>query len=140
MQPHPYIRAYLAGIGVPSILLVASFTAFCFVRFGYHVSFPIERFMVFPLALVPPMWGLWNMLYVFTSPHPKLPVGVHGALLPLLVLPAAVIIAFRLGLGLPSFVPTVFALAMPVVVVFYYLLWTYAVGFLNELLGVGARR
>src|SRR5712692_3803065 len=87
MNRHIYLRAYMAGIAVPTLLLLVGMTIFTVARFVYDVPVPIERIIVFPFALVPNLWGVWNILYVALSGRPRLPIGLHGAVLPFLVAP-----------------------------------------------------
>ena len=61
---HPYLRAYMAGIVVPTAFLLVGMTAFTLARFVFEVPVPIERVVVFPMALIPNLFGVWNMLYV----------------------------------------------------------------------------
>ena len=82
MNTHPYLRAYMAGVVVPSLALLVALTVFILTRLVFHIPIPIERVMVFPMALVPNAFGLWNILYVWSRPHHHLPIGLHGALLP----------------------------------------------------------
>ena len=138
MPKHIYLRAYMAGVTVPTVLMVFSLASFCVVRFNYDFPFPIERGMVFPLALVPPIWGLWNMLYVALRRRRRLPLGLHGAVVPLLVGPLGFATLRMLGVDIPQFVVTIFPFGVAVVVVGYYLVWKYLVGFLNELLEMGS--
>jgi len=124
----------MAGIAVPSVFMLVIFTVFCVLRFGYRVDVPLERAVVFPLALVPNMWGSWNMLYVAT--HRRLPIGIYGAILPVIVFPAALIVAHAVVGPFPSFFTTLMSLAVPVVLIIYYLVWKYIVSFLNRMLGI----
>jgi len=136
MNTHPYLRAYMAGILVPSVFVLFIFAAFCVVRFGYRVDLPIERAIVFPLALVPALWGAWNMLYLAMHSHRRLPLGVHGAVLPAVLLPVAFLTAQALDVGIPLQIATTFWIVLPCVVIIYYLVWKYLVGFFNEMLGI----
>ncbi|MCI0348421.1 MAG: hypothetical protein L0Z53_03260, partial [Acidobacteriales bacterium] len=147
MNTHPYLRAYMAGIVVPTIFLLVALTVFCAARYVFQVPIPIERVIVFPMALVPNLFGVWNMLYVWLRPHRHLPIGFHGALLPFVLAPLGVVMATTLGfltlahggavwfqtITVPyPFVATMFLCA----VIAYYLIWKYLVGFFNEVLGV----
>jgi hypothetical protein len=136
MISHPYFRAYMAAIVVPSLLMLVIFTAFCIARFGYQIAFPIERVVVFPLALVPNLWGVWNILFVVLHRRRWLSLGLHGALLPVLLAPVAVMVARALNAEFPGTVPGIVALAAPVIVVLYYLFWKYFVSFFNDMLGL----
>ena len=64
MNMHPYLRAYLAGVFVPTIALPVLLAGYVAVRLCLAVPVPIERFLVFPMALVPTLFGVWNMLYL----------------------------------------------------------------------------
>ena len=147
MNPHPYLRAYLAGIFVPTLLLPLMLLAFLIVRLGLQAPFPIERGLVFPLALISVLWGLWNMLWLASHRRTDLSIGVHGLLLPFLLLPAGVLTARCLGLltlGVAHVtwfqsIRISYALVM-VCFLFalagYYLVWKYIVGFVNRVLGI----
>jgi hypothetical protein len=147
MNTHPYLRAFLAGILVPTLVLPILLTAFIVLRLWMKVSFPIERGLVFPMALVPGLWGLWNILWEWSHEHTHLPVGVHGAFLPLLMVPAGACIATLGGvLTLGAKSATWFnaiTLSYGLITLFlaagmtaYYLAWKYIVGFVNRLLGI----
>lgn len=132
MNKHPYLRAYMAGIAVPTMFLLVILTAFLVARFWHWVPIPVERIIVFPMAVVPNLWGLWNMLYVWLQSRRYLPIGLHGALLPFLLGPAAIATAAALGFVIPTFL----TIAFPGALVFYYLAWKHLVGFFNEVLGI----
>ena len=147
MNTHPYLRAYMAGIFLPSLLLLVLLTAFVVSRLVFQVPVPIERVIVFPMALVPNLFGLWNVLFVCLRPHRPLPIGLHGALLPLIMAPLAGAGACWLGfltvgahgitwfgaITLPYFFIAPWFLTAVAV---YYLVWKYIVGFLNQVLGI----
>ena len=148
MNPHPYLRAFLAGAFVPTLILPLMLTGFILLRLVMQVPFPFERGMVFPMALVPSLWALWNMLWLGSHPRTHLPIGVHGALLPLLLLPCGATLATGLGiLALGSSGVTWFhSLYVPYAWIApfflgalagYYLMWKYIVGFVNRTLGIG---
>ncbi len=147
MNQHLYLRAYMAGITAPTILLLAGITAFVIARYAYHLSIPIERVIIFPMALVPNLFGAWNMLYARLGSHRRLPIGVYGAILPFVIAPLGLMLATMLGLvvissrGLIYFqaitVPYLFvAIAFSVGLAVYYLLWKYLVAFFNGILGI----
>jgi hypothetical protein len=147
MKTHPYLRAYLAGIFVPTLVLPAILTGYIVVRLILHVPVPIERAIIFPMAVVPSLFGLWNMLFLCSRRRTHLPIGLHGAILPLLMAPTGALLASSLGilvldsngitwfqachlsywLIVPCFLPVLAA---------YYLAWKYIVGFLNRVLGI----
>ena len=57
MNAHPYLRAYMAGISVPTPLLLVALTLFSIARFVYNVPVPVERVIIFPMAIVPNLFG-----------------------------------------------------------------------------------
>ena len=135
MNSHPYLRAYMAGIAVPTMFLLLVMTAFCAARFVWNIPVPIERVIVFPMALVPNLWGVWNMLYVKLRPRYPLGIGLHGAVLPFFLAPVGFTIG-RALLDVSFLTPKFAAVTVPVAVVVYYLAWKHLVGFFNEVLGI----
>ena len=89
MNKHPYLRAYLAGIAVPTVFLLLIMTGYTVIRYVYAVPIPIERVIVFPMAAVPNAWGLWNVLYRAFFAGRRISLGVFGGALPLLLAPGA---------------------------------------------------
>jgi len=147
MNTHPYLRAYMAGIFAPSLFLLLVLTAFIVSRLVFQVPIPIERVLVFPMALVPNLFGLWNILYVWLRPRRHLPIGFHGALLPVFMVSLGGLGACWLGFltigphGITWFhtITAPYYLIAPWFVVglaLYYLVWKYVVGFLNQVLGI----
>jgi hypothetical protein len=147
MNTHPYLRAYLAGAFVPTLVMPLLLTVFIVVRIVLKVPVPIEQAMIFPMAVVPSLFGLWNMLYLATRDRFHQPIGLHGAVLPLLLAPVGATTAICLGvLALGSHGATWFqaceipyALIVPcflAALVGYYLVWKYIVGFLNRVQGI----
>ena len=108
MQSHIYLRAYMAGVTVPSVLVILMLAGFVVLRFGYNAPIPIERFLVFPLAIVPGLWGLWNMLYIVVRRHWRIPLGLYGALVPLVAGPLALGNAFLAGFEISRSALTIF--------------------------------
>ncbi len=152
MNHHPYLRAYMAGIVAPTVGLLVALTILCVARFVYNVPAPIERLIIFPMAVVPNIFGLWNMLYVKLRSYWPEPIGLHGALLPLLLAPIGFVLARSLGFlqltshgfdkklvyfGIVHISYGYAALVPFFMVAVYYLIWKYIVGFLNELQGIG---
>ena len=133
---HPFLRAYLAGICIPTIFLLVVAIGFIFLRYVYNVPVPIERVIVFPMAFVPNAWGLWNILFAAWHERLHLSLGLHGALLPILLAPLGMAAAGLLNFQIPAFAAHVFPFAAPVGLVIYYLAWKYLVGFLNGELGI----
>ena len=143
MRPHSYLRAYMAGIVVPTMFLLIIMSVYAYYRFYFEASSqfviplpgaPLDRAILFPMAVVPNVWGAWNMLHLALRSRFRLSLGIHGAILPLVLMPAG----FALARSLDVFdVQWRFALPMaPVGMVIYYLAWKYLVGFLNREVGV----
>lgn len=136
MNQHAYLRAYLAGIAVPTPLLLVAMTAYTVFRLAYHFPVPVERFIVFPMAVIPNAWGLWNVVFLAWRRQLQVSIGLHGALLPLLLAPLGMVVASVLNFPIPSFAVHVFPVAAPLGLVVYYLAWKYLVGFLNRVVGL----
>jgi len=147
MNNHPYLRAYLAGVFVPTLLFPVLITLLLVGKLAAQEPIPVERIVVFPLTFVPFLWGIWNVLWAATRNRTHLPLGLHGAILPFLLLPAGASLAKCLGLiTLGSTSVTVLqAVEAPYWVVacgfafglvVYYLAWKYIVGFVNRALGI----
>lgn len=137
MKTHPFLRAYMAGITVPTVFLLVGVTGFTIARYVYDVPIPIERVIMFPMAVVPNLWGVWNMLYVAFGPvgNRRWSVGVHGAVLPLILMPLGLMMARLLEIDFIT--PHLLALVAPVAIGLYYLAWKHLVGYFNEVLGIG---
>ena len=135
MNKHPYLRAYLAGIALPTMLMLVVMIFFIVARFVYNVPVVIERLLVFPMAGVPNLWGAWNMLYVRLGSGHRLPLGIHGAALVLLLAPVGLTLASALDILIVT--PNLIITLIPVGLIVYYLAWKHIVGFFNQLLGVG---
>ena len=153
MRPHPYLRAYMAGIVVPTVFLLVVVTVFAMFL---AVLPPVDvqpgaengavlgtllqlasmgRALIFPMAVVPNLWGVWNMLYLTVRRRTTLPLGLHGALLPVLLVPSGMTLARAFGVFRIEA-----ALLVPfaaIVMIVYYLVWKHIVGFLNREMGIG---
>jgi hypothetical protein len=147
MKTHPYLRAYLAGIFVPTLVLPLILTVFFIVRFVLKVPVPIERAIIFPMAVVPTVFGLWNMFYLASHERTHLPIGLYGTLIPLLGAPLMALGGSCLGMiafgssGITYFQTILFpyTLIAPLFLcglAGYYLIWKYIVSFLNRVLGI----
>ncbi len=133
MNRYPYLRAYMAGVTLPSAALLIAMTVFVVARYGYRVEIPIERAIIFPMAVVPNAWGAWNIIYLALHPR-RWPIGLHGAILPLLLIPAGLWLARRFGISFVT--PSLAATFLPLGLAFYYLAWKYPVRFFNQILGI----
>jgi hypothetical protein len=136
MNKHPFLRAYMAGICVPTVFLLVVATVFTLLRYVYKFPVPIERVIVFPMAFVPNLWGLWNVLFMVWRERLHLSLGLHGALLPFLLAPLGMVVTGLLNFSVPAFALHIFPFAAPVGLIIYYLAWKYLVGALNAELGI----
>lgn len=132
MNQHTYLRAYLAGIAVPTVFLLVVMSGYCVLRYVYDFPVPVERVIVFPMAVVPNLWGLWNVLFVALRSRLQLSLGLHGALLPILLAPLGMAVAGLLHFPAPAIISHVWPIAAPVALIVYYFAWKYLVGFLNR--------
>jgi len=148
MNTHPYLRAYLAGIFVPTLVLPLILIVYITVRLVLAEPFPIERFLIFPMSVVPTLFGLWNMLYLASHERTHLQIGLYGAILPFLGAPTGALVAHSVGIlqldasGVIWFntchVPyALIGVGFLAGVAAYYLVWKYIVGYLNRVLGLG---
>lgn len=124
----------MAGVAIPVASLLLIRAVLVVVHQLHPDPVAIERFMTFPMAIAPNVWGAWNMLYVAIRRRRDWPLGAHGAVLALLAGPLAWAIAG--AVALPGATLANAATALPFVVVMYYLLWKYGVRWLNEILGI----
>jgi hypothetical protein len=133
----------MAGIVCPTIFLLVVIAIDAFHRFYFEVpnqfvlgmpARPLERAILFPMAIVPNIWGVWNMLYLALGSRVRLSLGIHGALLVLLLIPGGILLARTLDVFT---IQLRFALPMvPIGMAVYFLAWKYLVSFLNEEIGV----
>ncbi|MBL8173333.1 MAG: hypothetical protein JNK48_01600 [Bryobacterales bacterium] len=131
MNRHPYLRAYMAGTLVPTLMLLVILTGLILAHAAYRMPDALERALVFPMAVVPNLWGAWNLLYQL---RPRLPIGVHGALLPMLLVPCGLLLAAHFRLDA---IPIRLAVALtPLAMGVYYLVWKHVVSYLNRTVGL----
>src|SRR5262249_5964656 len=111
------------------LLGVAAFTV---AQYALHIPLPFERVIIFPMTLVPNLWGLWNILWVGLLAPRRISIGLFGALLPFLLAPGGLLLAHLFAFTIPRVVPYFF----PVGVIVYYLAWKHLVARLNAIIGV----
>jgi hypothetical protein len=131
---HPYLRAYLAGIALPTMIIPIVIAGLAILHPTGH-GFRIEEVAIFPIGLVPNAWGLWNMLYARLRARRELSSGPFGAALVFVLAPLAYGIQYALGKML--WTPELFAIGLPMALVGYYLAWKVVVARFNDILGVG---
>lgn len=131
---HPFLRAYLAGIALPTIVMPLVVAALAIQHPSQH-GFHLEDVVIFPVGLAPNAWGLWNVLYLRMRRSHEIPIGPFGAALVLVLAPAA--FSLQLALGKVLWTPALFAIGFPITLALYYLAWKHIVGRLNDLLGIG---
>ena len=135
MKPHPYLRAYLAGIAVPTVFLFVAIAIYAVVRFGTSIALPpVERIIMFPMAVVPNLWGGWNMVRLALHNRVRMPLGLHGAVLVVFIAPAGLALARAFDVVTVS--PATVLGIVPIGMAIYYLVWQHIVGFLNDLVGI----
>jgi hypothetical protein len=134
MRGHPFLRAYMAGVLLPTWFLPIVLAAFLIAHFAGHAPAGLERAMIFPMAVVPNLWGIWNVLYLALGLHRRVSIGLFGALLPVLLVPAGLAPAAALDWRFYTLRDA--AVALPVAMAVYYLAWKYGVGFANRTVDV----
>jgi hypothetical protein len=133
----------MAGIVVPTLFLLVVVAVYAYERYYFEVpsqfvlgypALPLDRAFLFPMAIVPNAWGLWNMLYLAVRPRVRVPLGIFGSLLVLILVPGGVALTrlvdafpIQMDLALPM---------IPIGMLVYYLAWKYAVGPLNAEMGI----
>ena len=147
MNTHPYLRAYMAGAFLPTLVLPLMLTLFIVLRIVLEWPVPIEQAMIFHMAIVPSLFGLWNMLWLASHGRTGVPIGLQGAVLPVLMAPLGGLVACHFGVlqfephGVVWFQAVHLPYALLAVgwlaaMAGYYLVWKYLVGFLNRVLGI----
>ena len=134
MKGHPYLRAYMAGVLLPSWLLLLALAVFLLSHFTQQVPAELQRAFVFHMAIVTNLWGLWNVLYTLLGLRGlrgRVGIGAFGSLLPLILVPAVVALASVLDLGFLTMRQA--AVILPIAMAVYYLAWKYAVAFFNRI-------
>lgn len=131
MKSHPFLRAYMAGVLLPTWFLLIVLASLSISHFTVHTAAGLERAIIFPMAVVPNVWGVWNVIYLGLRLHHRISIGMFGAFLPVLLVPAGVVLVSVMGLEFYSVRQAAFVL--PVVMAIYYLLWKYGVNFLNRI-------
>ena len=133
MRNHPYLRAYMAGVLLPTWVLPVLLAGFLAAKARGHVPAGLDAAIIFPMAIVPNLWGIWNVLYMALGLRQRVSIAVFGSLLPLLLVPAGMVLAAAFGLhfyGWPG------PLLLPAAMAVYYLAWRYIVSFLNRVAGL----
>jgi hypothetical protein len=147
MNQHTYLRAYMAGIAFPTAFFLVGVIIFSISHALGAVPVLMERVIVFPVAVIPNAFGLWNMLFQKLHGRWRVPIGLHGAALPFLLAPIGAVFAISFGFleltsrGLVYFgiihIPYWYLAFAPLIgITVYYLIWKYVVGFFNRVLGL----
>ena len=131
---HPFIRAYMAGIALPTMVVPLVVATLAMAHAGGRGE-DLERVLIFPVGLAPNAWGLWNIFYVWIRRHREIPIGPFGIVLVVIIAPAA--FALQVTLGQMVWTRDLFVIGFPLTLVIYYLAWKHGVARLNDLVGVG---
>lgn len=129
-----YLRAYMAGIALPTMVVPLVIAAVA-MQHPSERGFHLEDVLIFPIGLAPNAWGLWNALYLRLRRSREVPIGVFGAALVPVIAPAA--FALQAALGKMLWSPELFAVGFPITLALYYLAWKHIVSRFNDLLGIG---
>jgi hypothetical protein len=131
---HPYLRAYMAGAALPTMVVPLAIVGIAVQQPIVH-GFHVEDVIIFPIGLVPMAWGLWNALHVWVRRFRDVSSGVFGSLLPFVLAPLA--FGLQVALDRVIWTPGLFAIGFPVTMAVYYLAWKHIVGRFNDVLGLG---
>lgn len=127
-----YLKAFIAGVIIPGILLPAILTLMTILGYGQVVAF-------MPIHYIPWVWGLWNMLY-FVVCKDILPgdmnvrMWITGISLGILVAITGVFyLAIPSLLGLYDIYQYIPLIIVPIL---YGFIWRYFVKTLNQWFGL----
>jgi hypothetical protein len=124
----------MAGVLLPNLFLLIGVLLLVLLHPVYTMPAPFEKFVIFPMAVVPNLWGIWNTLFIAMALKRWIPMGAWGALLPFIILASALGLERALDISVFTIKDTMFVL--PVAVPVYYLIWKYAVRFFNRVVGL----
>lgn len=130
-----FLRAYMAGLVPPSIIALLSYIAATVAHTFFNAALPpVEKGIMFPLVVVPNLWGIWNGLWAVSSK--RLPLGVHGALMPFLSFGLGAMAAKLLDIPITDQMIRMLPLSLAMSVATYFLIWKYGVRYLNRIAGI----
>ena len=125
----------MAGIVPPTALALI---VYVFMTLGHSLFAmqlpPVESFIIFPLVVIPNLWGIWNGVRAMM--RRRLPLALHGALLPIINFALGFAMVRALDLTVSDQMMRFGPVSLVMTMAFYYLTWKYAVGFLNTLVDV----
>ncbi len=86
-------------------------------------------------------------VHLASRSHTHLPLGIHGAVLPFILAPAGFLLGRSLGFlqstsrgfiyfGVVNIHFAYLAMVFPAVLIVYYLVWKYLIGFFNRVAGI----
>jgi len=135
MSQHLFLRAYMTGIVPPTVFSLAVYIAISLGHSFFAMELPpVERFIVFPLVVVPNLWGIWNGVRAVM--RRRLPLAAHGALLPIVNFGTGYVSARMLHIPITPEMLRMLPVSLAMSMVAYYLVWKFVVGFLNTLVDV----
>jgi hypothetical protein len=135
MSQHLFLRAYMAGIVPPTIFSLIVYLGMTVGHSFFSMQLPpVERFIIFPLVVVPNLWGLWNGLRAMM--RRRLPLAIHGALLPIINFALGYLAALVMNITISPEMIRSLPASLLMSMVLYYLGWKFAVSFLNTLVDV----
>ena len=91
--------------------------------------------------------GPRNVPPIASRARTRLPLGIHGAILPFIIAPAGFLLGRALGFlhtthygfiyfGVAEIHYTFLAVVFPFALIVYYLVWKYLIGFCNRVAGI----
>jgi len=98
MNTHPYLRAFLAGIFVPTLVLPVMLVGFITLRLCWRSLCLLSVSLFFRWRLCRRCSELWNVLYWRRIERTHMALGAHGAILPFLGAPTGAFVASSLGM------------------------------------------
>jgi hypothetical protein len=113
----------MAGVLLPTWALLIVLSPYVVAHAMYRTPPGLDRAIVFPMAVLPNVWGLWNVLYVCLRLRQRVPIGVFGPILLFSWLRPVSHFHLRLDLGFYTLRHA--AAAIPLISAVYYLAWKY---------------
>src|SRR4029450_8539718 len=95
LYAHRYVRAYLAGVALPTLVVCAA--GLLIVGVFDRLDISVQPALIVPLATNPLIWGIWNVAWVALGDQRRALIGWYGVLLADLLIGAGLVVGGGLG-------------------------------------------
>lgn len=125
----------MAGIVPPTAMSLVVYVLMTLGHSLFAIQLPpAESIIIFPLVVVPNMWGIWNGIRAVMTK--RLPLALHGALLPVINFGLGYVMISATNFSISTQIMRFGAVSLLMTMAIYYLVWKFVVGFLNTLVDV----